>query len=116
MPMQTNIKFDKSKVVAAWQASENAFVIACASSKGGVYLVGITTTEDNRLVVAHDCPAIAAGYDCWHTKAAIELYKEWYWWKPIPQQVVKVRKKVVLSPNWVQIPIWREQVKREVNG
>jgi len=111
-----NRKIDRDKVASSWQVNDRAFVIACPSSKGGVYLVGIATTEDGRLVIAHECPAIKTGYECWHIDAAIQAYKEWFWWKEIPEEVVKVQRKIVLSPKWVQIPVWREQAKKEVVG
>lgn len=97
-------------ITAAWSVGDNkSFVISCASSKEGEYLVGITLQRDKEgneaLVVLHDCPATRNGYNCWHVEAAISCYRGWFWWKQLPAKIIKVNKPIKLMPNWIQVPV-----------
>lgn len=97
-------------ITAAWSVGDNkSFVISCASSKEGEYLVGITLQTDREgneaLVIMHDCPAARNGYDCWHLQAAIACYRGWIWWRNLPAKILKVNRPIKLQPNWIQIPL-----------
>jgi hypothetical protein len=92
-------------ITAAWQVNKNSIVISCPSSRGGNYLIGVTQ-KNGHLIVAHDCPAINVGKSCWHVKAALDAYCQWQWWQEIDStKYQSVSKKIILSPDWEQIPI-----------
>ena len=104
-------------ITAAWSVGDDkSFVISCASSREGEYLIGITLQKDaegnEALVVVHDCPAIRRGYSCWHIEAAKAAYRGWFWWKQLPEKVITTQKAIKLSPNWTQVPI-RPVVQKE---
>lgn len=92
------------KIVSAWQAAENAIVLACPSSQGGHYQVGVTVIEDG-FVVVHSCPAAVNGRNCWHIAAAVEAYREWRWWEKLPEKVHTVCRAVTLQAAWRPIPV-----------
>lgn len=99
----------KQEITAAWRVSEETFVVACPSSKGGQYLVAITE-KSNTLFVAHSCPAVEHGYECWHIQSAISFYKKIFWYRDVPEKVVSMEKLVILSPEWEQIQ-YKEKLK-----
>lgn len=87
---------------AAWQDGE-ALILACPSVHEGQYLIR-AEMRNRTLVVAHTCPAAVHDKECWHVKAAEEAYWLWHWWEP-RRPVKAIRRAIVLSPHWQQIPI-----------
>lgn len=67
-------------------------------------MVGVSKVGD-KLVVAHTCPAIESKNNCWHVQAAVEAFLKWHWWDLSGFKVKSIIKKIVLQPEWVQIPI-----------
>lgn len=93
----------KTKAKAAWQEGDN-LILSFPSSREGYYLVKVSRVGDY-LKVAHSCPAVAHGRNCWHVQAAAEAYREWRWWEEKPKAVHTVHQPVILSPHWEQIPV-----------
>lgn len=89
-------------VARAWQAG-GALVLACLSrSVPSTFYLVKAFRQGNCIVVQHACPSRKG---CWHVREAARLYREWRWWEPVPEEVVAVRRPVVLQPDWVEIAV-----------
>lgn len=69
-----------------------------------MYLLGIAIVK-GVVVIAHECPATRAKKPCWHTRVALESFKEWLGGKNVPTQVFYLNKKIDLDTEMFQIPI-----------
>jgi len=92
------------QITACWEVDKESIVVSCPSSQGGNYLVGVSKCG-NILTIAHYCPAIESGNNCWHVKAAVEAFQKWRWWDISDMKIKSIVKKIELRPEWVQIPI-----------
>lgn len=76
------------------------------SEKTGHY-ISCAYVRNKQLIVAHSCPAIKAGLNCWHIDATLEAYKKNYFWKLELEnfKVVSINYENRLQRTWNQIPI-----------
>jgi len=99
----------KPEVLAAWEKREGSnqtLYLALPSSSGkGEYLLGVSLTNDT-IIIAHECPASKQRKHCWHEKVALDVFKQWLWWKDLSgNRVVCMNRRIALSPSWNQIPV-----------
>ncbi|AQS55684.1 hypothetical protein B0W44_07665 [Novibacillus thermophilus] len=97
------------RILAAFKKKEDErtlFLSISSSSHTGEYLIGISLFKD-KVIIAHDCPQIKfRKRSCKHAYLAYKAFQKHLWWIDLSDKnfVIK-RKDVVLSPEWIQIPI-----------
>jgi hypothetical protein len=89
--------------VFAWDAGWDVLVLACPSSRGGLYLVA-ARPAGKALAVIHACPAAQVRRLCWHVTEAIRAYRAW---RPEAEfeSLRVVTRWVRLDRRWRQIPV-----------
>lgn len=86
---------------------ETIVILALPSSSGeGRYLTAAAFVK-GKIVVGHDCPAAKVRKTCWHTAAAVNALKNFYFYKSEldDAEVISIYRKVTMSEEWRQIQI-----------